>query len=104
LRRRANPSPKFSPIRQTALHHAKKHTALIWQQLRSEFSPAQVESQGTFLVGGACHHKRREAANDTEAGRFRVHFVSCQLDLRSSERLDTINLPGWPNPPQDHPP
>ena len=32
-------SPKFSAIRQTALHHARIHTALIWQQMRSEFGP-----------------------------------------------------------------
>jgi hypothetical protein len=34
-------SPKFSRIRQSALHNARIHTALIWEQLRSEFRPAQ---------------------------------------------------------------
>ena len=36
------PSPKFSTIRPTALHDAKIPTALIWQQIRSEFGSAHV--------------------------------------------------------------
>src|SRR5437016_492913 len=35
-------SPKCSTIRQTALHHPRTLTALIWQQMRPEFRPAHV--------------------------------------------------------------
>jgi hypothetical protein len=41
-------SPKFSAIRQTALHNAEIHTALIWQNMRSEFGPGQVHTKRSW--------------------------------------------------------
>ncbi len=34
--------PEFSGIRQTALYRLRIHTALFWQQMRSEFGPAHL--------------------------------------------------------------
>ncbi len=57
-------SPKLSGIRETGLFQGKIHTGLIWENVRSEFGPAQITGRKPF----SCVNPSNESLSSSSIG------------------------------------